>query len=320
MGVGPLSSLVSQDTALSAFAEVVGDSGPVAVAGSRTRWELGGSLAENTTILEAPTGIVSYQPDEMTVQVRVGTPVAELNLALAEAGQRCALPERGGTVGGALAVGENALTMLGVGRLRDSVLQLRYVSAEGEVVTSGGPTVKNVSGFNLPRLMVGSLGTLGLLAEATIRTNPSPTESRWFQSSDSDPTAILDAVLRPGAVLWDGQSTWVLLEGHPPDVVAERKRIGELGAFAEVDGPPPLPPHRWSLKPSELPGLSPETEPAGASANGTGSFVASVGVGTVHAENPQPHRTPDAASLVVAGRLKQLFDPTGRLAPGRSVS
>src|SRR4051812_7469403 len=104
----------------------------------------------------------------MTVRVRVGTTVAELHEALRAHGQRSALPERGGTVGGAIAVGHNDLHVLGRGRVRDAVLQLRYVSADGRLITGGGTTVKNVSGFDLPRLMVGALGTLGVLAEAVL--------------------------------------------------------------------------------------------------------------------------------------------------------
>src|SRR4051812_14537728 len=162
------------DEVLQEFAAQVGESGPVAIEGSRTRWSVGGELASGTRLLRAPAGILEHIPDEMTVRVRVGTTVAELHRVLAEAGQHTALPDRGGTVGGALAVGENDVRVLGRGWIRQSLLQVRYVSAEGRVVKGGGPTVKNVSGFDLPRLMVGSLGTLGLLAEVILRTNPIP--------------------------------------------------------------------------------------------------------------------------------------------------
>ena len=157
----------------------------------------------------------------MTVTVRAGTPVAELHAELEAKGQRTALPERGGTVGGALVVGENDICALGKGRVRESLLQVRYVSAEGRVVTSGGPTVKNVSGFDLPRLIVGSLGTLGLVAEATLRTNPIPPTTRWLRAEAVDTAAVLGAVLAPGAVLTDGTHTWVEIAGHGPDVAVE---------------------------------------------------------------------------------------------------
>jgi len=172
------------DPTLLAFADEVGDTGPVAIEGERTRWELGGESTGEPRLLRAPAGIVDYKPEEMTVQVRAGTTVADLHAALAEKGQRSALPERCGTVGGALVVGENDIRALGRGRVRESLLQVRYVSAEGRIVSSGGPTVKNVSGFDLPRLMVGSLGTLGCVAEVILRTNPIPAESRWFHATD----------------------------------------------------------------------------------------------------------------------------------------
>ena len=95
-----------------AFVDEIGDSGPVSVAGARTRWDLGGALSSTARVVTAPAGVVEYLPDEMTVTVLAGTPVHELSQVLAEHGQRCALPERGGTVGGAVVVGENHLEVL----------------------------------------------------------------------------------------------------------------------------------------------------------------------------------------------------------------
>ncbi|MDW3221185.1 MAG: FAD-binding protein [Acidimicrobiales bacterium] len=300
-------SLAVTDPVLHDFAEDVGAADPVAVAGGRTRWAVGGALADDARILAAPTGIVAYAAPEMTVQVRAGTTVAELDAALASHGQRTALPDRGGTVGGAIAVGENAVETLGRGRLRDAVLQVRYVSAEGELVTGGGPVVKNVTGYNLPKLMTGSLGTLGLIAEVILRTNPIPAARQWLVASEVDPMAVADAVHAPGAVLFDGTSTWVLLEGHAPDLAAETAALGSVGSFAEADGPPTLPPHRWSLT------------PAAAAAFPDGRFVASIGVGTVWADTPQPARPADTGAAAIAARMKHNFDPTGRLNPGRQA-
>lgn len=300
-------SLAVSDPVLHAFAEAVGVAGPVAVAGGRTRWDVGGALVDDARVLTAPAGIVAYAAPEMTVQVRAGTTVAELDAALAAHGQRTALPDRGGTVGGAVAVGENVVETLGRGRLRDAVLQVRYVSAEGELVTGGGPVVKNVTGYNLPKLLTGSLGTLGLIAEVILRTNPIPAARQWLSASGVDPVAVARAVHAPGAILFDGTTTWVLLEGHAPDLTAEADVLGSFGSFAEVDGPPALPPHRWSLSPAE------------AAASREGRFVASIGVGTLWADVPQPPRPVDAGAAVVAQRMKHNFDPSGRLNPGRQA-
>ena len=304
-----MSTLAVTDATLLDFASDVGSSGSVAVAGGRTRWSTGGPLDADARVLTAPAGIVAYAAPEMTVQVRAGTSVAALDAALAEHGQRCALPDRGGTVGGAVAVGENVLEVMGRGRLRDAVLQVRFVSAGGEVVTGGGPVVKNVTGFNLPKLMTGSLGTLGLLAEFVLRTNPIPAAQRWLAIDGIDATAVLSVIYRAGAVLTDGTSTWILLEGHEPDIEADQAQLGSLGELVEVDGPPPLPPHRWSLSPADA---------ANFAADHPGRpFVASLGVGTVWCDAPQPARPVDPAASVVAERLKTNFDPTGRLNPGR---
>jgi FAD/FMN-containing dehydrogenase len=305
-----MSSLRSDDPVLASFAELVGADGPVSVAGGRTRWECGGAADPDARIIEAPAGVVTYAAPEMTVQVRAGTMVAELNAALAEEGQRTALPDRGGTVGGAIAVGENVVDVMGRGRLRDAVLQLRYVSAEGELVTSGGPVVKNVTGYNLPRLLTGSLGTLGLIGEVILRTNPIPAASRWLAAEGISPAAALDSLYAPGAVLWNGVTTWVLLEGHPVDIDAEMAALRSVGSFAEVDGPPDLPHHRWSIEPAEVCELR---------ARAAGEFVASIGVGTVWATEPEPARLGDSTVTQVAARVKHNFDPTGRLNPGRQV-
>lgn len=303
------------DGALLAFVADVGATGPVAAEGARTRWGTGGEPAPGTRLVRAPAGIVEHRPEEMTVRVRAGTPVDELHGELAAKGQRTALPRRGGTVGGALAVGEDDVCVLGRGRVRDAVLQVRYASADGLVVTGGGPTVKNVTGYDLPRLLVGSLGTLGLLGEAILRTNPVPAVSCWFRAEGADPFAARDALFRPSAVLFDGRTTWVQLEGHAADVEAERRALGAAtgggGRFEECDDGPVLPPHRWSLRPSELRRLD---------AADLGAFVASVGVGTVFAARPAPPRPSSPPLAALAARVKREFDPDGRLNPGRSVA
>ena len=85
---------------MSDFAKLVGAEGPVTVVGGRTRWHVGGKVHPDAREVHAPSGVMSYDPAEMTVTVRAGTTTTELTAALTEAGQRCALPERGGTVGG----------------------------------------------------------------------------------------------------------------------------------------------------------------------------------------------------------------------------
>lgn len=280
---------------LAEFAAAVGTDGPVTVCGAGTR---GGAVPGVRTVT-APSGVDWVQPDEMTVCCGAGTPVDELVAALGEHGQTVALPA-GGTVGGALAVGRSDHRRLGWGPVRDVLLQARYVSAAGEVVKAGGPTVKNVSGFDLCRLLVGSRGTLGFLGEVILRTRPLAPASQWHRVAATDPTAVFTALHRPTSVLWDGATVWALLEGHPADLADQAALTG----LVPCDGPPPLPQgSRRSVAPSQVPSL-------------TGTFVAEVGVGIVH--HVDPWTPPPRAGRVVAlaRAVKAEMDPTGRLNPG----
>lgn len=282
---------------LSSFAADVGPDGPVTVQGARSR----GGGVEGVRLVSAPSGIEWVQPEEMTVCCGAGTSTAELAAALAEVGQRTVLPS-GGTVGGALAVGHSAPHRLGLGPLRDAVLQIRYVNDEGQVVTAGGPTVKNVSGFDLCRLLVGSRGTLGFFGEIILRTRPLPMASAWFQT-EVDPDQLLVSLFRPVSILWDGSLSWVLLEGHRGDIDSQAKSLD----LAEVDGPPDLP-HggRWSIPPASARNL-------------TGHFVAEWGVGIVHHEQTPAAPEIDPALCLLQQEIKRRFDPRGRLNPGVDV-
>ena len=292
------------------FAGEVGpaEAGPVVAVGGRTQWDVGtvdpDALAAARPV-SAPSGVMAVEAADMTVRAGAGTLVSDLDAALAEVGQAVALPDwPGATVGGVLAVGHSGRRRLGWGPVRDTVLEVRYVSADGTVVKAGGPTVKNVSGFDLCRLLVGSLGTLGLFSEVVLRTRPLPPVSRWL-AGEADPFALLHSLYRPSSLLWDGTTTWVLLEGHPDDVEAQTRACDGL---APVAAGPDLPPHRWSLRPSALAGLP---------GDGHGPFVAEVGVGVVHRDVPAPAREMDPPVAALHARIKALFDPTGRLAPGR---
>jgi glycolate oxidase FAD binding subunit len=292
------------DRAVRAFADEVGDSDPVTIAGLGTR---GGGVAGLRTV-SAPVGIDWIEPAEMTMRCGAGTPVADVAAALDVHGQCLAVPD-GGTIGGALAVGRSSVRRLGWGPMRDTLLQVRYVSAAGEVVKAGGPTVKNVSGFDVCRLMVGSGGTLGFFADVILRTRPLPKHEQWF-TSELDPWTLLTGLHRPTSVLWNGRTTWVLLDGHPDDIGGQASQF----ALAPAAGHPELPPHRWSLPPHSLAALIDGAD----GRDGAGSFVAEIGVGVVHHERPAPVRRPSAAVAALAARVKAEFDPAHRLNPGRA--
>jgi FAD/FMN-containing dehydrogenase len=283
---------------LAEFAEQVGAEGPVTITGLGTR---GGPVSDVRTV-NAPAGVEWLQADEMTVSCGAGTPVKELVAALGEVGQTISIPPTG-TVGGALAVGRSGIRRLGRGPLRDVLLQTRYVSSVGTIIKAGGPTVKNVTGFDLCRLLVGSQGALGFLGDVILRTQPRPESSRWF-AGETDPWIQLGRLYRPASILWDGTTTWVCLEGDPRDV-ADQAALTGLG---EVERPPKLPTGgRWSLAPAAL-----RTALAG-----TGDFVAEIGVGIVHHSRPSPPKPLDPAVISLNQALKSEYDPTGRLNPGR---
>lgn len=296
---------------LNAFAEEIGPEGPVRVVGGRTRWDVGGVAPDGVREVRAPGGVAAFSPAEMTVQVGAGTPLDELAAALAEHGQECALAgPPGATVGGAVVVGWNPLRRGRLGLARDALLQARIVTAEGRLVTTGGPTVKNVAGFDLCRLLVGSLGTLASVGEVILRTRPVPPAGRWV-CGEADPFAVAAALYRPAAVLWDGTTTWVRIEGQAADVAQQAAVAAGLGCGEEADAPPPLPPHRWSRTPASLRSLLDDPALAGA------SFVAEVGVGTVHATVPPSPVHADPRVRALGERVKANLDPTGRCNPGR---
>lgn len=122
-------------------------------------------------------GIVSYEPSELVVTVRAGTPLVELETALAEQGQCLAFePPRfgnlNGTCGGMVAAGLSGPSRASVGGVRDYVLGLQLVNGRGEHLTFGGQVMKNVAGYDVSRLMVGALGTLGLLTDISLKVLP----------------------------------------------------------------------------------------------------------------------------------------------------
>ena len=309
-------------TAVRRFAEEIGpvSAGPVCPVGGRTQWKVGGLPARDAggrlaREVRAPAGILEHHPAEMVVRCLAGTTIDDLDAALAHSGQCVALPGGpGATVGGVLAVGRSGIRRLGWGHVRDTLLQVRFVGAEGRVATAGGAVVKNVSGFDLCRLVVGSLGTLGVLAEVVLRCRPMPVVERWLVGEGEDPFALRRRLPDPTAILWDGGRTWVLLGGDPGDVAAQVILAGP--GFLGCEGPPHLPTAgRRSLRPGAL--------AAFAAARPVGCFVAEIGVGSVHlalgalAVDPTPEAALDPGVVALNRRVKALFDPTGRLNPGR---
>lgn len=279
------------------YAADVGPTGPVWFAGSSSRQPppLG------VPVVRAPVGIVEYHPEEMTVSCGAGTTLAELDATLAERGQYANLGQARhgvGTVGGALVMGLDDHLRLGRGSMRDALLRARFVDGRGRLVTAGGPTVKNVSGFDLCRLLVGSRGRIGGIAEVILRTRPLPRHREWWHLSGlSSPAGLVARLYRPSAVLWDGTSAWVHMEGHPTDIAARRREFGST--VTVVDAPPDL---------SGYPYRSATT--------GCSDAIVEVGTGITHTRERVAPSVASAAVRAIHDRLLDEFDPERRFAHG----
>jgi len=128
------------------------------------------------------TGITAYEPEEFVLTALAGTPLREINARLAEHHQCLPfdplLVEAGATLGGTIASGLNGPGRFARGGIRDVVLGLTLIDGAGETLKPGSNVVKNVAGFDIPKLMVGSLGQLGVMAEITIKVAPAPRATR----------------------------------------------------------------------------------------------------------------------------------------------
>ena len=203
--------------------------------GSKDFW--GQSLTGEVLDTRAYRGIVSYEPSELVVTVRCGTPLAELEAVLAEKGQCLAFepPHFGGgtTVGGMVAAGLSGPARATAGALRDYVLGARFINGLGEHLTFGGQVMKNVAGYDVSRLMAGSWGTLGLITEVSLKVLPvAPAEATLMCVGLSQKTA-LDLLHR-----WGGQplplnaSAWV--RDTTAQAVADVLFVRLRGAVAAV--------------------------------------------------------------------------------------
>ena len=159
---------------------VLDSAGTLAVAGAGTAAGWAGTLGPVDAVLDlrALTGVITHNPGDMTVSVRAGTPLRELNAELAGHGQHVALDaarvEDGATVGGLLSTGDAGPGALVHGSLRDLVIGATLVLADGTVARTGGHVIKNVAGYDLAKLVHGAYGTLAVIAEVVLRLHPLP--------------------------------------------------------------------------------------------------------------------------------------------------
>ncbi len=228
--------------------------------GTKLRWGVGPERVDvvlDTTRMDA---LVEHASGDLIAVVGAGRRLDTLAADLAGAGQRLGVdPNRSGTLGGAVATGATGPLRLHHGAVRDLVIGVRIVRADGVVAHAGGKVVKNVAGYDLGKLLTGSYGTLGVITEVAVRLHPVPPARRWVvatSASDADLDArvrrLVHARSAPSAVELDrpdpaGGTLAVLLEGTGPGVdarVADTLALLGDGATGAED-----PPSWWGSDP-----------------------------------------------------------------------
>jgi glycolate oxidase FAD binding subunit len=160
------------------------------------------TLREGTTAVELAglSGILEYQPEEYTFTALAGTPLTVVDQALAEHGQYLpfdpVLVEAGATLGGTVASGLSGPGRYRYGGVRDFLLAVQFIDGEGQAVRGGGKVVKNSAGFDLPKLMAGSLGAYGALTELTIKVFPRPEAYLTLQADFPSLAEAIDNLAR----------------------------------------------------------------------------------------------------------------------------
>jgi len=288
--------------------------------------------------------IIAHEPADLVVTVEAGVPVRRLQEVLAAHGQTwIQAPDiPGATVGGLLARAASGHRRLRYGALRDSLLQVVIVTGDGRLVQAGGKTVKGVAGYDIPRLVVGARGTLGVIVEAKLKLWPLPGSRAWFTAHGPvDELAALGERVRrnvhqPAAILLGPDRLDIELIGPEEDLIAPAGM--HRSDPAPVFGAPAI--AEAAVPPAALPRF------AGALATTGAAFQAHLGVGicTVAIETvaqlddvraraievgghavildaPDALREdpwgPPPAGLAIMRRLKAAFDPAGVLNRGQ---
>lgn len=222
---------------------------------------------------------LDWRPDDLTVVAGAGVPVADLEARLAERNQSAVLPETPGaaTVGGVVAAGVSGYRRLRFGPTRDRMLEVQVATGDGRLVRGGGQVVKNVTGYDLPRLFTGSYGSSGVITRICLKLWPVGNATATV--AVDDPEMALAVAHRPLAVLEAPDGTRVYLSGTAGEVEAQSASLGGS----------PQPGLAWPEPPSGAVILSIRVPPVAVGeavrmASPLGRFVAAHGVGEVVVE------------------------------------
>jgi glycolate dehydrogenase FAD-binding subunit len=288
--------------------------------------------------------LIAYEPAEMIAVVEAGMRVGDLERALLEGGQEWPVDAPAdATVGGVIASAASSPRRLEVGAVRDTVLEAEVVTGDGRLIRSGARTVKNVTGYDLHKLVAGSLGTLGVIAQVALKVRPLPRAARTlrFDGGAVDlARSLLEAVPGAAGILATPDGAELRLEGWDEEVanqVAAARVVAEPSAEPEMyPSTRPWDDHsvvaELAVPPSSL-GTVLESRAAFGALAGVG--IAWVGLDDGASLETLRARAADVGGIapVIRGsgglgdaplaapdvqrRLKDAFDPNGVLAPGR---
>jgi glycolate oxidase FAD binding subunit len=195
-------------------------SGPARITGRGTRpW--GEPVQADALSTAGLNRIVAHEPGDFTAVVQAGVPLAEAQAAFAEAGQMLALdPPGDGTIGGLFATADSGPLRHRYGAARDLIIGVEMALADGTVARGGGRVIKNVAGYDVPKLATGAFGTLGVITEVSVRLHPRPSAYATAVLRHGSPDALQAEVLALGRrpleaealdVRWDGSEGAVLV-------------------------------------------------------------------------------------------------------------
>jgi glycolate oxidase FAD binding subunit len=218
---------------------------PLCLRGGGTKDFYGGEARGEVLDTRAYAGVISYEPTELVVTARCGTRLADLEEALRGQKQYLAFEPphfgAGATLGGCIAAGLSGPRRMSAGALRDYVLGIRVVDGSGRVLSFGGQVMKNVAGYDVSRLFAGSLGTLGLIAEASLKVLPQPPAELTLQLEMPEERALeafnrwAGQPLPVSATAWHDGEVAVRLSGAAPALRGAAEKIGGVPLAPERD-------------------------------------------------------------------------------------
>ncbi len=225
-------SLILRERVLAAIA----DKKSLQIIGGNSKAFYGRSITAEPLHIAEHSGILHYEPSELVITARAGTPLAEIETTLAAQGQMLAFepPHFGttATLGGTVAAGLSGSRRPYAGAVRDVVLGVRLLNGHGDMVKFGGEVMKNVAGFDVSRLQVGALGTLGVLLDISLKVLPRPETETTLAFSMTEAQALTAMIeygkknLPISAMCFDGEAFNIRLSGAEAAIAKSRQHLG----------------------------------------------------------------------------------------------